>query len=62
MSIAAARRRRRQQQIGNRHLAKIGRPGVPAKVSAEKSATRLARHIEKMKTIASNKGKKRLGD
>ena len=61
MSIAAARKRRRQQKLGNRHLAKIGRPGVPAKVSAEKSATRLAHRIETLKCIASNKGKKRLG-
>ena len=59
MSIAAAKRRRRQVKVGNRHLAKIGRPGVPKKISAEQSASRLRRLIEKEKKIASNKGKKK---
>lgn len=45
MSIAAAKRRRKQLAKGNRHLAKIGRPGVPKKMSREKSARRLARLI-----------------
>lgn len=45
MSIAAAKRRRRQVANGNRHLAKIGRPGVPKKISRDKSARKLARVI-----------------
>ena len=58
MSIAAAKRRRRQQANGNRHLAKIGRPGVPKKLSAEKSAKRLALKIATLRRIQTNKGRK----
>lgn len=57
MSIAAARKRRRQQANGNRHLAKIGRPGTPKKVSVEKSTKRLHAHMEKLKKIALNKAR-----
>jgi hypothetical protein len=58
MSIAAAKRRRRQQAKGNRHLAKIGRPGLPKKLSAEKSAKRLAQKIATLRRIQTNKGRK----
>lgn len=58
MSIAAAKRRRRQVAKGNRHLAKIGRPGTPKKISASKSAARLQRVINKQKLIAMRKGQK----
>lgn len=57
MSIAAMKRARKRLKKNNRHLAKIGRPGTPKKVSAEQSAHRLAKQIEKLKTIASNKAK-----
>ena len=57
MSIAAAKRRRRQVRKGNRHLAKIGRPGVPKTITAEQSARRLAARINKEKQIAYNKSK-----
>lgn len=59
MSIAAAKRRRRQLKVGNRHLAKIGRPGVPKKISVEQSARRLQRVIMGEKTRAQRKGAKR---
>jgi hypothetical protein len=55
MSIAAAKRRRKQIAKGNRHLAKIGRPGVPKKISASKSARRLAMLIAGEKKRAQNK-------
>lgn len=58
MSIAAAKRRRRQVAKGNRHLAKIGRPGVPKKITAEQSARRLARQLQKLKDMQSRKAKK----
>lgn len=58
MSIAAAKRRRRQVAKGNRHLAKIGRPGVPKKRSAEQSARRLAALIAGERRRAQNKSKK----
>jgi len=50
MSIAAAKRRRKQHAVKNRHLAKIGRPGVPKKISAEKSARRLSALIHGERT------------
>lgn len=56
MSIAAAKRRRRQVAKGNRHLAKLGRPGVPKKLSAEASSRKLARLISGLKTRAARKG------
>jgi hypothetical protein len=58
MSIAAAKRRRRQQANGNRHLAKIGRPGVPKKLSEAKSARKLAQKIATLRRIQTNKGRK----
>lgn len=59
MSIAAAKRRRRQVRMGNRHLAKIGRPGVPKKISAEKAARRLAKLIVGLRTREHRKANKR---
>lgn len=61
MSIAAAKRRRRQVAKCNRHLAKIGRPGTPKKISASKSARRLAKLIGKEKLIQQRKGQKNKG-
>lgn len=61
MSIATMKRRRKQHAIRNRHLAKIGRPGLPPKVSAEKSARRLAAVImgeRKRNNNKNSKGKK----
>lgn len=54
----AAKRRRKQFAKGNRHLAARGRPGVPKKISAEKSARRLMEKIGKLKAYASNKAAK----
>lgn len=52
MSIAAAKRRRKQAAKGNRHLAKLRRPGLPKKISAEQSARRLAARMATEKRIA----------
>lgn len=59
MSIAAMKRRRKQFAKGNRHLAKIGRPGLPKKISVAKSSKRLAMRIATLKRIQSNKGAKK---
>lgn len=59
MSIAAAKRGRKQLAKRNRHLAKVGRPGCPKKISADKSAKRLAEKINKLKLIAHRKGLKK---
>lgn len=59
MSIAAMKRRRKQHAKGNRHLAKLGRPGLPKKISAQKSAARLAARIATLKKIQTNKGAKK---
>lgn len=61
MSIAAAKRRRRQVKNGNRHLAKIGRPGVPKVRSASYNARKLMRLIEKQKKMAANKARSKSG-
>jgi len=52
------KRRRKQQANGNRHLAKLGRPGVPVKMSEEKSNAREARKLMKLKAMQANKSKK----
>lgn len=57
MSIAAMKRRRKQFAIRNRHLAKLGRPGLPKKVSVAKSERRLAELISKQRKMAMNKNK-----
>jgi hypothetical protein len=38
---STAKRRRRQAKNGNRHLAPMHRPGLPKKISVEKSQRRL---------------------
>lgn len=58
MSIAAAKRRRRQVVKGNRHLAKIGRPGVPKKISAEQGARRLAHQLIRLKEMQQRRARK----
>lgn len=58
MSIAAAKRRRKQHAKGNRHLAKIGRPGLPKKMSQEQSARRLAALIAGERRRSAGKNKK----
>lgn len=59
MSIAAMKRRRRQVAKGNRHLAKLRRPGLPKKISAAKSAMKQARLIANLRKIQTNKGAKK---
>lgn len=56
-AVATMKRRRKQQQNGNRHLAKLGRPGVPKKISEQKSAAREMRKVMKLKSMAANKAK-----
>lgn len=52
MSIAAAKRRRKQVAKNNRHLAKLGRPGLPKKISAEKSARLLMKKLATLRRMA----------
>lgn len=56
-AIATMKRRRKQQANSNRHLAKLGRPGVPKKISEQKSAARELRKVMKLKAMAANKAK-----
>lgn len=58
MSIAAMKRRRKQHKIRNRHLAKLGRPGLPKKLTVEQSAKILQERIGKLRKIAANKARK----
>lgn len=58
MSIGELKRRRKQLAKKNRHLAPLGRPGTPKKISASKAAHRLQRTLEKLKTIAANKARR----
>lgn len=55
MSIAALKRRRKQLKVRNRHLAKIGRPGVPKAHTAGYYARKLQRLIEGERKRAHNK-------
>lgn len=57
-AVATMKRRRKQQANGNRHLAKLGRPGVPVKMSEAKSNAREARKLMKLKAMQTNKSKK----
>lgn len=51
--IATMKRRRRQQKMNNRHLAKVGRPGLPKKISVEKSTKLLMQKIATARRLAS---------
>lgn len=56
-AVATMKRRRKQQANGNRHLAKLGRPGLPKMMSEAKSNAREARKIMKLKNIQANRNK-----
>ena len=59
MSVARTARRRRKQAANNfRHLAKLGRPIYPGRISSEASAQREARYRANLKKLQSRKKKK----
>jgi hypothetical protein len=59
MSVARTARRRRVQAANNfRHLAKLGRPIYPGKMTAETSARREAAYRERLKKLHARKRKK----
>ncbi len=57
MSIAAMKRRRKQAKVKNRHLAKLGRPGLPKMYTKEASSKRLARVIANERKMARKSSK-----
>jgi hypothetical protein len=59
MSVARTARRRRKQAANNfRHLAKLGRPIYPGRISAETSAKREANFRLNLKKLQSRKKKR----
>jgi hypothetical protein len=58
MSARTARRRRVQMANNFRHLAKLGRPIYPGRVSAETSQRREMAYRERLKKIHARKRKK----
>lgn len=59
MCVARTARRRRKQAANNfRHLAKLGRPVYPGKISSEASARREAAFRNRQKVVAARKRKK----
>lgn len=61
MTVTATIKRRRKQSLkNNRHLAKMGRPGLPKKVSEAQSAAKQAREvIRAQKKASAGKAKKK---
>lgn len=59
MSVARTARRRRKQAANNfRHLAKLGRPVYPGRISSETSAKREANFRANQKKLLGRKKKK----
>jgi hypothetical protein len=59
MSVARTARRRRIQAANNfRHLAKLGRPVYPGRISLEASSKREARYRANLKKLQFRKKKK----